>query len=72
MGLMTAPVYARHASDAFNERMGEWLTGLAAAVRHSLGDNLVALILGGGYGRGEGGVLRVGSEERPITTSISF
>jgi len=57
--------YARHGSVEFNERMHAWLTGLAAEVRAALGDNLTALVLGGGYGRGEGGVLCVAGEERP-------
>lgn len=30
-----------------------------------MGENLVALVLGGGYGRGEGGVLRISGEEVP-------
>ncbi len=30
-----------------------------------MGENLIALVLGGGYGRGEGGVLRVSGGERP-------
>jgi len=61
----TALQYARHGSAEFNARMHQWLTALAGEVRALLGDNLVALILGGGYGRGEGGVLLVAGEERP-------
>jgi hypothetical protein len=58
-------LYARHASADFNERMQGWLTSLSGEVRQAMGVNLVALVLGGGYGRGEGGVLRVSGEERP-------
>src|SRR5260370_12852967 len=45
--------------------MQGWLTSLSGEVRQAVGENLVALVLGGGYGRGEGGVLRVSGEERP-------
>lgn len=61
----TALQYARHGSAEFNARMHQWLTALAGEIRALLGENLVALILGGGYGRGEGGVLVVDGEERP-------
>ena len=61
-----APIsYARHASAGFNARMHTWLAGLTDDVRTALGENLTALLLGGGYGRGEGGVLEVAGEERP-------
>jgi hypothetical protein len=59
------PLYARHASAGFNARMQGWLASLSAEVRQAVGRNLVALVLGGGYGRGEGGVLRVSGVERP-------
>jgi hypothetical protein len=45
--------------------MQHWITALCGDLRHALGQNLVALVLGGSYGRGEGGVLRVLGEERP-------
>ena len=57
--------YAGHASADFNARMQTWLTALSEDVRQVIGDNLIALVLGGGYGRGEGGVLLVSGEERP-------
>ena len=57
--------YARHASDEFNARLEAGLSGLCAEVRKELGENLIALILGGGYGQGEGGVFVVSGEERP-------
>src|SRR5713226_9298010 len=57
--------YAGHASADFNARMQTWLTALSADVRQALGENLIALVLGGGYGRGEGGVLLASGEERP-------
>ena len=55
-------LYARHASADFNARMQGWLTSLSGEVRQAMGENLIALVLGGGYGRGEGGVLRVSTE----------
>lgn len=58
-------VYAGHASAAFNARLHLALQRLAAEVRQALRDNLVALVLGGGYGRGEGGVVHVAGVERP-------
>jgi hypothetical protein len=61
----TALLYARQGSLEFNARMQQWLSALAGEVRAVLGENLVALVLGGGYGRGEGGVLRVADEEKP-------
>ena len=57
--------YAFHASDAFNERFAEMLGRFTEEVRRVLGNNLVALLLGGGYGRGEGGVVTVDDVERP-------
>jgi len=45
--------------------MQGWLASLSGEVRRAMGENLVALVLGGGYGRGEGGVLRVSGEEQP-------
>jgi hypothetical protein len=63
--MTTSLTFARHASPEFNARMQSWLDALTADVRQLLGDNLVGLVLGGGYGRGEGGVLVVDGEERP-------
>ena len=57
--------FARHGTVEFNARMHGWLASLSGEVRQAMGENLVALILGGGYGRGEGGVLLVSGEERP-------
>lgn len=57
--------YATDASPEFNARLHETLLSLADEVEHAMGKNLVALILGGGYGRGEGGVIRVNGREMP-------
>ncbi len=57
-------MYARHASDVFNHDLHRSLKELADDVATALGSNLVALILGGGYGRGEGGVCHVDGHER--------
>lgn len=48
--------YAQHGSAEFNARLDAQLAELAGDVSEALGENLVALALGGGYGRGEGGV----------------
>lgn len=59
----SVPTYAFHASPRFNAWMHEALTDLATDVSNQLGSNLAALVLGGGYGRGEGGlVVRDGFE----------
>jgi hypothetical protein len=38
-------------------RLHETLSRLTESVKLAVGDNLIALILGGGYGRGEGGII---------------
>jgi hypothetical protein len=56
--------YAFQASPEFNRQLDGVLAEIAAETARTLGDGLVALILGGGYGRGEGGIfLRDGREE---------
>ncbi len=59
------PVYSRNASDEFNQCLHGILVEIADEVERSLGDNLVALVLGGGYGRGEGGVVWANDREMP-------
>lgn len=69
------PVDLRNASDGvtlsqvgseeFNRRLAETVKRIGEKTAHALDGNLVALILGGGYGRGEGGVVRVDGNERP-------
>ncbi len=48
-------VYARHASAAFNRRMHKILRDLCRELASALGNSLHAVLLGGNYGRGEGG-----------------
>lgn len=57
--------YAPFATPEFNGRLHESLMLLARDVRGAVGDNLLALVLGGGYGRGEGAVVRRDGRERP-------
>lgn len=52
-------------SEAFNLELSGILEAVGEAIKSELGPNLVALVLGGGYGRGEGGVYREGDQERP-------
>ncbi len=55
--------YTRDGSEEFNHRLNDALTRIADRVESDMGPNLVSLILGGGYGRGEGGiVIRDGKE----------
>jgi len=58
-------VYSRDGSAEFNEKLHQTLSTMADKVEQVLGDNLTALILGGGYGRGEGGVILVDGAEMP-------
>lgn len=58
-------VYAPAASAAWNDELGETLARLARDVRDAIGRPFVALVLGGGYGRGEGAVTRKGGREAP-------
>lgn len=56
-------VYAREGSVGFNEFIGKTLKSLAKDVRNAMPADFVALVLGGGYGRGDGAcVLREGKE----------
>jgi hypothetical protein len=58
-------VYAREGSAEFNNRLHAVMLRLGDDVEAALGDNLVALLLGGGYGRGEGAVLITPDGELP-------
>lgn len=58
-------IYADHGSEAFNARMHDVCLRIGEDVEKALGSNFTALILGGGYGRGEGGVVRVDGVEKP-------
>ena len=58
-------MYAPHATPRFNAWLHETLLSLTAEVRKALDKNLVALLLGGGYGRGEGGAICRNGVEQP-------
>lgn len=57
-------IFAPEASESFNVELGHQLRRLGEDVAKALGSNLEALILGGGYGRGEGGVFLSETHER--------
>lgn len=57
--------YCRLASADFNSRMDDALHRISEETHQAMDNNLVALILGGGYGRGEGGVICVEGYEQP-------
>lgn len=59
------PVYSRDGSAEFNERLNETLLRIGDEVEQALGNNLVTLVLGGGYGRGEGGLVVKDGKEMP-------
>jgi hypothetical protein len=58
-------IYAHHASAAFNARLDATLQRLVTDIGQAVGPGLLAVILGGGYGRGEGGVVWVDGQECP-------
>jgi hypothetical protein len=58
-------LYAGHASEEFNLRLHKMLQRFTADIQSVLGENLVALVLAGSYGRGEGAVFEVNGIERP-------
>ena len=60
-----ANIYAYHGSIAFNQWMDDLLHDFTRDVETIMGDNLTALILGGGYGRGEGGIEIIDGQELP-------
>ena len=60
------PIYAPHGSENFNREMHEVLADLTEEAVGLIGDNLVALLLGGGYGRGEGAVYLIDGQEKPF------
>lgn len=57
--------YTRDGSVDFNQNLHDTLVRIADRVEADMGDNLVSLILGGGYGRGEGGVVVKDGREMP-------
>lgn len=56
-------IYAPEGSPAFQMEFGEAMAELGEATQAALGSNLVALVLGGGYGRGEGGIVHAGGAD---------
>lgn len=62
----TAPRYTRDGSDALEKRLAETCEELGRAVREIVpADKLRGLVLAGGYGRGEGGVLSTPDGDAP-------
>jgi len=57
--------YTKDGSPQFHQWMDSILRAFADEVAQALGANLSALILGGGYGRGEGGLLVMDGKELP-------
>jgi len=58
-------IYSRDGSAAFNQKLHLTLVNIADDVERALEGNLVSLVLGGGYGRGEGGVVLRHGQEKP-------
>ena len=58
--------YTIDGSDRLEQRIADDMARIRVAALDAVGaENLTALVLGGGYGRGEGGVYLVDGEERP-------
>lgn len=58
-------IFAWHGSDKFQQFLGTELQELTESVKKNIGDNLIALVLGGGYGRSEGGIILKDGMEMP-------
>jgi len=58
-------VLAAVAGADFNRELARTVAEIGEATSQALEGNLVALVLGGGYGRGEGGVVKADGQERP-------
>jgi hypothetical protein len=58
-------VYAGHGSPDFNQSLHLELVSITADIAAVLGTSMEALVLGGGYGRGEGGVVEVDRVQVP-------
>ena len=65
MTALPASPFAPLARPPFDRWMAGELSQLTEETLDRLGSRLVALLLGGGYGRGEGGVLEVDGKQRP-------
>lgn len=58
--------YTTDGSSALEERLAHWCAGFTAEVREVIPETVLeAVVLGGGYGRGEGGVLRTDDGDFP-------
>jgi hypothetical protein len=62
---MIAPVYSKDGSHKFNKMLHDVCCRIAEDTAAVLGNNFEALILGGGYGRGEGGIVIKNGTEKP-------
>jgi hypothetical protein len=62
---MSDHCYADHGSFEFNARLHDCIMRIGEAVQKALGKDLSSLVLGGGYGRGEGGVYEREGHESP-------
>lgn len=56
--------YSRGGSREFNERLDHMLQELGGEIAATVGQEALAVVLGGGYGRGEGACVEVDGQER--------
>jgi hypothetical protein len=65
--------YAPEGDAAFDKMLDKHLEEIADAVRHSgVAADIAAVILGGGYGRGEGGVLKTSGGRKKLYNDLDF
>ena len=60
-------IYATHGSKRFNRWLHGYLASIAADLTLALGENMIGLVLGGGFGRGEGSLVRLNNVEVPYS-----
>ena len=70
---MTKSKYTVNGDAAFDQMLDNWLEAIAEAVgKSSAGGDIAAILLGGGYGRGEGGVFEAPDGQKKLYNDLDF
>lgn len=65
--------YTLKGDAAFDKMLDKHLVDISEAVKKSaVSENIVALVLGGGYGRGEGGVFKAADGQKKLYNDLDF